>query len=139
MSAQDEAVVRRFFEEFCTGRQAELAEELVTADFVAHGPQAPPADGPDGLRARVGLYQDAADGHWDVQELFSAGDRVVARWVGNGTHQGELMGIDPTGKPISVEAISVFRMVDGKIAEEWTVWDALGLLQQVGAVPAPVA
>jgi predicted ester cyclase len=47
------------------------------------------------------------------------------------------MGIDATGKPISVEAISIFRIADGKIAEEWTVWDALGLLQQVGAVLAP--
>jgi predicted ester cyclase len=48
------------------------------------------------------------------------------------------MGVEPTGKPIAVEAISVFRIDDaGKIAEEWTVWDALGLLQQVGAAPTP--
>ena len=49
------------------------------------------------------------------------------------------MGVAPTGKAISVEAISVFRIANGKIAEEWTVWDALGLLQQVGAVPTPDA
>ncbi len=48
----------------------------------------------------------------------------------------QLMGVPPTGKQIEVEAISVFRIEDGKIAEEWTVWDALGLLQQVEAVPA---
>jgi ketosteroid isomerase-like protein len=136
MSAENEAVVRRFFEEFCNGRRADLAEGLVTADYTSHGPQAPPADGPDGLRERVGLYQEAVDGHWDVQDILSVGDRVVARWIGSGTHRGELMGIDPTGRPIEVEAISIFRMADGKIAEEWTVWDALGLLQQVGAVPA---
>jgi predicted ester cyclase len=65
-----------------------------------------------------------------------AGDRVIARWTGSGTHVGELMGITPTERPIEVDAISVFRIADGKIAEEWTVWDALGLLQQVGAVPA---
>ncbi len=47
------------------------------------------------------------------------------------------MGLAPTGKPIDVDAISIFRIADGKIAEEWTVWDALGLLQQVGAAPAP--
>ena len=47
------------------------------------------------------------------------------------------MGLPPTGRPIAVQAISVFRIADGRIAEEWTVWDALGLLQQVGAVPAP--
>jgi steroid delta-isomerase-like uncharacterized protein len=137
MSTENEALVRRFFEEFCNQRRAELADELVTADYVSHGPQAPPADGPDGLRDRVRLYQDSVDGHWTVDELVSTGDRVIARWTGTGTHVGELMGIDATGKPISVDAISIFRIADGKIAEEWTVWDALGLLQQVGAVPAP--
>jgi len=137
MSAENEALVRRFFDEFCNGRRAELADELIADEYVAHCPQAPPAAGPNGVRERVGLYQDAVDGHWAVQEMFSVDDRVVARWVGSGTHRGELMGIDPTEKPISVDAISVFRISNGKIAEVWTVRDALGLLQQVGAVPAP--
>jgi steroid delta-isomerase-like uncharacterized protein len=136
MSDQNEALVRRFFEEFCNGRRAELADELIAPDYVAHGPQAPPAEGPDEVRERVGLYQKSLDGHWEVEEIMSAGDRVVARWTGSGTHRSELMGIEPTGRPISVDAISIFRIADGKIAEEWTVWDALGLLQQVGAVPA---
>jgi steroid delta-isomerase-like uncharacterized protein len=99
-------------------------------------PQAPPADGPEGVKARVAVYQDALDGHWDVQEVFSSGDRVTARWVGRGTHRAELMGVPATGKQIAVEAVSVFRISGGKIAEEWTVWDALGLLQQVDAMPA---
>jgi steroid delta-isomerase-like uncharacterized protein len=73
----------------------------------------------------------------EVNELLSAGDRVVARWTGSGTHEGELMGVPPTGASIKVDALSIFRIADGKIAEEWTVWDALGLLQQVGAVAAP--
>jgi steroid delta-isomerase-like uncharacterized protein len=137
MSAENEAVVRRFFEEFCNGRRADLADELIADDYVSYGPQAPPAHGPDEVKDRVGLYQETVDGHWEVQEMFSAGDRVVARWIGSGTHRGELMGVDPTGKPISVDAISIFRVADRKITEEWTVWDALGMLQQVGAVPAP--
>ena len=137
MSAETEALVRRFFEEFCNDRHAELADELIAEDYLAHGPQAPPAEGPDGVRERVGLYQESVDGRWEVQEIMSVDDRVVARWIGRGTHRGELMGVDPTGRPISVDAISVFRIANGKIAEEWTVWDALGLLQQVGAVPAP--
>ena len=137
MSAGNEELVRRFFEEFCNGRQAGVADEIVAADFVSHGPQAPPAEGPDGVKARVGLYQEAVAGQWDVDEIFSAGDYVVARWTGRGNHQGELMGVEPTGKDIAVDAISIFRVSDGQIHEEWTVWDALGLLQQVGAVPAP--
>jgi len=137
MSAENEALVRRFFEDFCNGRRPEVADEIIAADYVSHGPQAPPAEGPEGVKARVSVYQDSLDGNWGVQEIFSAGDRVVARWVGSGTHRAELMGVPPTGKHIEVEAISVFRIDGGKIAEEWTVWDALGLLQQVEAVPAP--
>ena len=137
MPSENKALVSRFFEEFCNQRRDEVADELIAEDYVSHGPQAPPAEGPDGVRERVGLYQESVDGHWNVEEIVSAGDRVVARWTGTGTHRGELMGIEPTGLPISVEAISVFRIANGKIAEEWTVWDALGLLQQVGAVPAP--
>jgi steroid delta-isomerase-like uncharacterized protein len=137
MSAESETLVRRFFEEFCNERRGEVADEIVAEDFASHGPQAPPANGRDELRARVGMYQDSVDGHWRVDEIFSTGDRVVARWTGSGTHVGELMGLSPTNKGIEVDAISIFRIADGKIAEEWTVWDALGLLQQVGAVPFP--
>jgi steroid delta-isomerase-like uncharacterized protein len=137
MSADNEQLVRRFFEEFCNGRVSEVADEIIAEDYVSHGPQAPPALGPDGVRARVGVYQDTLDGHWDVRELYTAADHVIARWIGRGTHNGELMGVAPTGASIEVDAISIFRIEDGKIAEEWTVWDALGLLQQVGAVPVP--
>lgn len=137
MSDANEALVRRFFEEFCNERRGEVADEIIAGDFISHGPQAPPAEGPDGVRERVGVYQDSLDGHWDVQEVFSTGDRVLARWTGSGTHRAELMGVPPTGRQIAVDALSVFRIADGKIAEEWTVWDALGLLQQVGAVPVP--
>ena len=136
MSSQNETVVRRFFEDFCSGRHSELAGELVTDDYVSHGPQAPPAEGPQGVIERVGIYQESVDGNWKIDEIFSAGDRVVTRWTGTGTHVGELMGIPATDRPISVEAITIHRLEDGKIAEEWTVWDALGLLQQIGAVPA---
>ena len=135
MSLENEALARRFFEELCNGRDAAVADEIVADDYVSHGPQAPPAEGPDGVKARVAVYQDALDGYWDVQEIQSTGDRVVIRWIGRGTHNGELMGVSPTGAKIAVEAITILRIADGKIAEEWTVWDALGLLQQIGAVP----
>jgi predicted ester cyclase len=137
VSAENEQIVRRFFEELCNGRRAEVADEIIASDFVSYGPQAPPAAGPDGVRARVGVYQEALDGRWDVREVLSVDDRVIVRWIGRGRHEGELMGVAPTGAAIEVDAISLFRVSGGKITEEWTVWDALGLLQQVGAVPVP--
>jgi len=139
MSVENEKLVRRFFEEFCTGRQRQLAYELISDDYVSHGPQAPPAEGPEGVIERVGLYQEACDGVWSIDEIFSIGDRVVTRWSGIGRQVGDLMGVPATNREFTIEAISIHRIADGRIAEEWTVWDALGLLQQVGAVPAAAA
>jgi steroid delta-isomerase-like uncharacterized protein len=139
MSAAGEAVVRRFYEEMCNGRRNELAAELFTADHKLHDPQVPAADGPDGVAEVVAVYQTGVAGHWGIQELFSAGDRVVVRWVGSGTHVGEVNGVPPTGNAVRVDALSVHRIEDGKIAETWEVWDTLGFLQQVGVLPAPEA
>jgi len=72
-----------------------------------------------------------------VRKRARIGSRAKRRWIGRGTHDGELTGVAPTGRTIAVEAQSIFRVADGKIAEEWTVWDALGMLQQVGAAPMP--
>jgi steroid delta-isomerase-like uncharacterized protein len=137
MSRENEGLVRRFYAEVCNGRRLDVADELFADDFVNHVPQTPAALGPAGVKDVVAIYQRALDGHWDVREIFSVDDRVFSRWVGRGTHKGELMGIPATGKSITVEALSVHRIADGRIAEEWTAWDALGLLQQIGAVSAP--
>ena len=136
MSAADEAVVRRFYEEMNNGRKLELAPELFAADHKMHDPQVPGGEGPDGMVAVVKTYQDAVEGHWGIEEVFSAGDRVVVRWTGSGTHVAEINGIPATNKKISVDAISIHRMAGGKIAETWEVWDTLGFLQQLGVVPA---
>ena len=88
MSTENETLARRFFEELCNGRQGEVADEIVAADYVSHGPQAPPAEGPDGVRAeQIAVYQDALEGYWDIQEIHSAGDTVVVRWIGRGTQR----------------------------------------------------
>jgi steroid delta-isomerase-like uncharacterized protein len=137
MGATEEAVARRFYEEMCTGRKLDLAEELFTSDHVMHDPQVPSEPGPRGMADVVSVYQQGADGRWTIEEIFSAGDRVVVRWTGSGSHVGELNGVPPTGRPIRVDAITIHRMADGKIAETWEVWDTLGLLQQIGVVPAP--
>ncbi|HEY3189396.1 MAG TPA: ester cyclase, partial [Solirubrobacteraceae bacterium] len=117
------------------GRNNGLAPELFTADHEMHDPQVPARPGPDGMAEVVSVYQAGVNGHWGIEEIFSAGDRVVVRWTGSGTHVGEVNGIPPTGKDVRVDAISIFRMDGGKIAEMWEVWDTLGFLQQLGGVP----
>jgi steroid delta-isomerase-like uncharacterized protein len=71
--------------------------------------------------------------------MFSAGDKVVTRWVGTGTHNAEVMGIPPTGRDIRVDAMTIHRIQDGMIIEHTGVWDALTFLQQLGVVKAPAA
>jgi steroid delta-isomerase-like uncharacterized protein len=136
MSAENEAVVRRFYEEMNNGRKNELAPELFTADHELHDPQiAGPGKGPQAMADVVSVYQKGVDGHWEIEDIFSTGDKVVVRWTGSGTHVGEVNGIPPTNKKIQVDAISIHRMADNKIAETWEVWDTLTFLQQIGVVP----
>jgi predicted ester cyclase len=69
-----------------------------------------------------------------VEDLIAEGDKVVARWRSRATHQGDYMGIPPTGKEVEFTGISFYRIEEGKIAESWTVKDQLGLMRQIGAV-----
>jgi len=78
-----------------TAGRNELAEELFTADHVMHDPQVPSGPGPQGMVDTVRPYQDAVNGHWGIEEIFSADDRVIVRWTGTGTHVGEINGIAP--------------------------------------------
>jgi len=133
MSATEEAVVRRFYEEMCTGRHNEIAGELFTDDCQLHDPQIKAGDGPQAMVEVIRTYQEGVDGHWQINDLLSSGDKVVARWTGSGRHMADVNGIPPTGNEVhDIEAISIHRMEGGKIAETWQVWDTLSLLQQLG-------
>lgn len=138
MSEQGQALVRRFFDEVCNKRQLGGADQLFAANHAYHDPSAPwVGTGPAGMKDIIGLYHRAVgDARWVVHATYDAGDVVVTRWSGQGTHSGELMGIAPTHKKVSVDGIWMHRVADGKIVESWNVWDTLGLLQQLGVVPA---
>jgi predicted ester cyclase len=72
-----------------------------------------------------------------VEDLIAEGDKVVARWRSRATHQGEYMGIAPSGKEVQFSGISIYRIEGNKIAQSWTVEDELGLMRQIGAIPEP--
>jgi predicted ester cyclase len=111
-------LARRFFEDFCTKRQRALATELMAPDFAGHDPQVPGLNGPDAMADAVAIFQDGLDGAWTVEQIIPGeGGYVTVRWTGTGTHNAPLMGIPPTGKQVRVDAISVLRIADGKIAE----------------------
>ena len=88
---------------------------------------------------QVAGYRAAfSDLQFTVEEQVAEGDRVVTRWTATGTHDGDLLGIAPTGTVGTTTGISINRIADGKVAEDCTNWDALGLMQQLGAIPAMV-
>jgi steroid delta-isomerase-like uncharacterized protein len=138
VTEKDKALVTRFFEEMCNARKLEVAEQIFSSNHSYHDPQIPTGSGPQGMKDVISTYHKAyADAHWAVQETLSAGDDcVVTRWIGSGTHSGELMGIAPTRKKVKVSGIWIHRISGGKIVESWNNWDVLGMLQQLGVVPA---
>jgi predicted ester cyclase len=109
-----------------------------TADWVNHDPILPPMSGLAGAEQLVGLWRTAFSNlKFQLEDSIEEGDKVAARFRITGTHSGPLMGVPATGEPLSVLATGIFRVVDGKLAENWVNFDALSLMQQIGAVPAP--
>ena len=131
-------IVRRVEEEPWQGN-FDVIDEYVANDYVGHDPSQPaPLQGPEALKEFIRTYKAAfPDSLVTVDAIFADGDIVVTRWNGRGTHEGELMGIAPTGKEATVTGITISRLANGKIAETWSQWDTLGLLIQLGAVPEP--
>ena len=128
---------KRIIEEVFGAGNYDLVDELVAANAVGHDPALPgPVIGPDGLKEAARGYRAAfPDLTLTVEQAIGEGELVAVRWTARGTHNGELFGIAPTGRQATVTGITIDRWADGKIAESWTNWDTLGLLQQLGAVP----
>lgn len=139
MSEENKAVVRRFVEEVINEGNLDLADELISTDHVNHDPTAPevPA-GPEGIKQLIGMYRDAfPDIRFHVEEMISEGGTVAHRWTFTGTHQGEMMGVEPTGTRVEVKGVEMNRVENGKISASHTVSDAMGLMQQLGLTPQP--
>ncbi|HXG76787.1 MAG TPA: ester cyclase [Gaiellaceae bacterium] len=136
--ADAKQIVRRLLEEPWTGSFAAI-DELVSPSYVGYDPSQPePIRGPDGLKANFQQYLDAfQDARITVDDQIAEGDKVASRWTGRGTHTGEIAGIAPTGKEVTVTGLTISRLEGDKVVEEWTTWDTLGMLVQLGAVPAP--
>jgi steroid delta-isomerase-like uncharacterized protein len=135
-TATHKAIVRRYIEQVLNQHRHDLVEEFLTENIELHGSGLAP--GLDVVKQWLTMFAAAfPDGHQVIEDVVAEGDRVVARTTFNGTHQGEMQGIPATGKLVSIPSITIFRMDNGKIAEGWLVSDNLGMMQQLGVVPAP--
>ncbi|MFH5800115.1 ester cyclase [Haladaptatus sp. CMAA 1911] len=135
---ENERLVRRDPDEIWSDGRVELIDELYHEDFVLHDPSSPESDaGRDEYREYVETYRRAfPDAEYTVDDIVSDGDTVMLRYTAEGTQDGELLGIKPTGKHVTVSGMEEYRVEDGKITEMWTNYDSFGLFRQLGVVPS---
>jgi steroid delta-isomerase-like uncharacterized protein len=134
---QNKAIVRRFFDEVINKQNLAAIDELFAEHYVNHfNPPGMPS-GREGERMLTQMFFGPfPDSHMAVEDLLAEGDKVAVRTTYTGTHQGEFMGIPATGKQVSIPVINIFRLENGQIVENTPRLDMLGLMQQLGAIPA---
>jgi len=131
---KNKAVARRVFEEIFNQGKFEAADAIYSPNFVNHGRTQDIGLKEDQDAAR-GWLQAAPDLVMTVEMMVAEKDLVTVLWSGKGTLTGSGNGLTPTGKRIYVRGITIWRVVDGRLAEEWTAFDQLSLLRQAGLLP----
>jgi steroid delta-isomerase-like uncharacterized protein len=137
--SSNKATVRRFHDAMTGGaeRVSQTIDEVVAPDVLFHAPVPTGATGAQALKQVMTiLYRAYPDLHVAVEDLIAEGDKVVGRNTVTGTHQGEYLGLPPTGKSVAYNEIFIFRFAGSRIAEIWGVVDVLSQLKQLGAIPA---
>ena len=135
IAAANKELVRRFYKDVYVDWKMERVDEIVSPRFTSHDW---PEDGPTGPEAFRNYYSALRsalpDARYVVDDLVAEGDRVVVRWRLLGTHEGSFRGIAPTGKPITLKGIAIYRADSGKLVERWVVSDLYGALAESGAL-----
>jgi steroid delta-isomerase-like uncharacterized protein len=137
MSAEEnKALVRRFYDEFFNKGNLGIVHELHTLDYQHHDPNAPdPGGGAKGYIKRNSVFLNAfPDRKLTFEDQVAEGDKVATRITMRATQTGDLPSIPATGKPVTIESMHICRISNGQIAEEWELFDALGMLTQLGVV-----
>jgi steroid delta-isomerase-like uncharacterized protein len=136
---ENKAIVRRNFEEAWNKGNLAVVDELFALDYIGHFAVHPePVSGIEAYKQFMSGYIVAfPDAHFDIEDIVAEGDKAATRWTVRGTHRGNLAGIPPTGKQVTVTGMWILRIAGGKIAEQWGINDTLGMMQQLGVVPPP--
>jgi steroid delta-isomerase-like uncharacterized protein len=138
MSAEEnKEVVRRLWGVWEQDDYDDLVDELLASDYVNHSPGMPgQPTGPEGVKAVISMFRTGIpDLRLVISDMVAEGDKVAMRYTIEGTHEGDLFGVPPTGQRVSIESMTVERVSDGKIREHWRITDTLDMMQQLGAIP----
>lgn len=140
MSAGNKALIRRLYEEVWNKRKFEVINEILSPSHALQAPNvagSAAAVGPEAYRRQLMLFLSGyPDLHWAIEDLIAEENKVVACWTVTGTHKGDFMGIPPTNIKVSVDGMIIHHIAKGKIMDSYSSWDALGMMQQLGAVTA---
>ena len=137
MSEKNKAVARHFLDELWNRSNFAVVDELLARDYDGHSSTV--IRGPEGAVAFIPVMREALpDFRFEVLDQIAEGDKVATRWKLVGTHEGPFQGAPPSGMRVEMAGITIFRLAGGRLIEGWTNEDALGFLQQIGAVPASV-
>jgi steroid delta-isomerase-like uncharacterized protein len=133
---ENKAVVRRAYEELWNERNVAVVDELVSEDFLNHAAPLDRQRGRQGLKDVVLMFESAfPDFRYEVEDVICEGEKVAVRDVFTGTHEGDFMGIPATGNRVTMQAIHIYRLSEGKLAEHWVARDDLGMMRQLGVIP----
>lgn len=135
---QNKEIVRSYIEEVFNKGRVSAVDQYLSPGFVDHNPFSPQQlRGPAGQRQVATMFREAFAGfHVTLEDVIAEGDIVANRATVGGTHSGSFMGISPTDRQVSWQAMTFFRLADGKIVERWSNHDLLGLLQELGVLPS---
>jgi steroid delta-isomerase-like uncharacterized protein len=137
MSEQYKTAAQNLIEEGFNRKDASAFDAFFSPDLNDH---ALPPGMPRGFEGRKMFYSAMLAAFPDMQvrveDAFAEGDKLVTRWSARGTHQGDMMGVSPTGKQISVSGIAIDRFESGQSVEHWEIFDQVGLMQQLGVIPS---
>ena len=134
LTEQNKAIARRAFEEILNKGDFELAKQLYAKDFVNHGIHRD-ASWEEDQAALKGWHQAFPDVVIAPEKLIAENDLVTVYWIARGTNTGTGNGLPATGKKAELSGITIWRIVDGKIKEEWSAFDRLSMMQQLGLLP----
>ncbi len=136
---ENEALVQRYVEGICSHGDMGWADEVFAKECVLHNPAVPqPLQGIEALKGFIAaIYGAFPDFDVAQEDLVVTEDKVAFRSTISGTFRGDFAGIPPTGKQTTWEAMGIYRIADGKIAEVWESLDLLGAWQRLGVLPMP--
>jgi len=136
----NKALTVRFVEELFNQGNMGIVGEIFAPDFIERE-QLPPGipNGREGVKVLTTMLRSAfPDFKATIDDILAEGDKVVIRMTWSGTQKGEFMGVPATGKRVSFGVIDIIRITNGKLVEHWGQMDSMSLMQQLGAIPAPV-